>query len=110
MDACSRFLVPGQHFHAGVNEWLMIGNPGGYIFRWLLICRGDIRSGSAGAGAGVLTAISGNIGAAGTFMTAVDFLPQGGADQKKMLGVPLTGDGSCLYQPTVHLKRFAPYI
>src|ERR1700690_3806550 len=43
----SQFLVLGQHFHAGVNEWLTSGNSGRDIFRWLLICRGDISRGSA---------------------------------------------------------------
>src|SRR5436190_943007 len=29
----------GQHFHAGVNEWLTIRNRGFDIFKWLPVCR-----------------------------------------------------------------------
>ena len=45
----SQFLVLGQHFHAGVNEWLTIRNSAREIFRWLLICRCDVRHGSGGS-------------------------------------------------------------
>jgi hypothetical protein len=51
-DICSysfqflQFLVLGEHLLAGVNEWLTIRNLHREIFRWLLICRCDIRHGS----------------------------------------------------------------
>src|SRR6266576_255524 len=35
------FFIPDQHFHAGVNEWLMIRNSHSEIFRWLLFSRGE---------------------------------------------------------------------
>jgi len=38
-NGASQFLVPGQHFTAGVNEWLTIRNRRLDIFRWLPICR-----------------------------------------------------------------------
>jgi hypothetical protein len=39
----SRFLVLGQHVHAGVNEWLTIRNLDRDFFRWLRISRGEDR-------------------------------------------------------------------
>ena len=42
----SQFLLLVQHFHAGVNEWLMIRNSRLEIFRWLPIGRCDDRHGS----------------------------------------------------------------
>src|SRR5882757_5001817 len=41
-----QFFIPDQHFHAGVNEWLMIRNLRSEIFRWLLISRCQWRPGS----------------------------------------------------------------
>src|ERR1700676_3706186 len=38
-----QFLVLGQHLPAGVNEWLTIRNLVCDNFRWLRICRCDVR-------------------------------------------------------------------
>src|ERR1700761_106610 len=39
-------FVLGQHFHAGVNEWLMIRNRYREFFRWLPISRDRVSRGS----------------------------------------------------------------
>src|SRR5580704_14412660 len=85
----SRFLGLGQHFHAGVNEWLTNRNWGRDIFRWLLICRGGIGGGSARGAPGpaccgsykaISKAISGQPG----LLAPLWFFCRTGADQKKM--------------------------
>src|ERR1035437_142219 len=93
----SQFLFLGQHFHAGVNEVLTIRNPGRVFFKWLLICRCDVRHGSSGSqpGPAAVGRASGNI-AAILFSKPPWFFRRRGADRKKMLGVPGTGEGSIL--------------
>src|SRR4029077_10719180 len=73
-----------QHFHAGLNEWLMIRNSQSLIFRWLPIGRRDVSHGSSQSrsmtspsGRAVMRCIKGNIGALGPIIPAVDFSPQG---------------------------------
>src|SRR5712672_668486 len=67
----------GQHFHAGVNEWLTIRNSGFDSFRWLPICRLPfIPVRGAATGPGVMAAIKGDIGAEAGFSTVVVFSPQ----------------------------------
>jgi hypothetical protein len=42
------FSSSSQHFHAGVNEWLMDRHRKGVFFRWLPIGRCDLGHGSEG--------------------------------------------------------------
>src|SRR4029077_3048256 len=73
------FLVKVQHFHAGVNEWLMIRNLHSEIFRWLPISRCERWHGSRliAIGPGVLRVIKGNIAASRPFGPRRVFSPQG---------------------------------
>jgi hypothetical protein len=55
-------------------------------------------------------AINGNIGAETTFAAVVVFFTaEASADEKKMLGVPLPGEGFHLFLAAVHLGLCAPY-
>jgi hypothetical protein len=72
-----QFLVLGQHLLAGVNEWLMIRNLDREIFKWLLICRCDVRHGSRRAQSRpeAMGGASGKIGAVWFRKAAVAFSP-----------------------------------
>src|SRR4029079_3484891 len=83
----------GQHFHAGVNEWLTIRNRGFDIFRWLPICRFSAVGGSRrpATGPGVLGVIRGENGADG--LTRRTIFRRRGAHEKKVLEPYFCGEG-----------------
>jgi hypothetical protein len=109
----SHFLVLGQHVHAGVNEWLTIRNVDRVFFRWLPICRYDVRQGSGESQGSqpppaAMRRASDIIGAIG-LSQPLWFFRRTGAVQKKMLEIPGGGEGFYPLQPAVHLKASALY-
>jgi hypothetical protein len=109
----SRFFLLAQHFHAGVNEWLMIRNSQWEILKWLLICRDEFRGGSEESQGSqprpaAVRRASGNIGAIG-LLRPLWFFRRMGAAQKKMLEVPGGGEGFYPLRPAVHLEASALY-
>jgi hypothetical protein len=106
------FSSSSQHFHAGVNEWLMDRHRKGVFFRWLPIGRCDLGHGSVGSQprpAGLRRA-SGNIGAA-ILLMLLWFFRRSGAYQKKIPRATPAGEGYCpfiraipLWHPTRYIK------
>jgi hypothetical protein len=104
------FFFSSQHFHAGVNEWLMIRNLRRVFFRWLPIGRCDLRHGSGMSQprpAGVGRA-SGNIGAMKLLMP-LWFFRRKGTYQKKIPAATSTGEGYCPFAQPIPLRHPARY-
>jgi hypothetical protein len=104
------FSSSSQHFHAGVNEWLMDRHRKGAFFRWLPIGRCDLDHGSEGSQprpAGVRRA-SGNIRAA-ILLMPLWFFRRSGAYQKKIPAATPTGEGYCPFAQAIPLQHPARY-
>jgi hypothetical protein len=104
------FSSSSQHFHAGVNEWLMDRHREGVFFRWLPIGRCDLGHGSVGSQPrpAAVGRASGNIGAA-ILLMALWFFRRSGTYQKKIPAATPAGEGNCPFAQAIPLWRPAFY-
>jgi hypothetical protein len=105
------FSSSSQHFHAGVNEWLMDRHRKGVFFRWLPIGRCDLARGSEGSQLrpAAVGRASGNIGAA-ILLMPLWFFRRSGAYQKKIPAATPAGEGCCPFVRAISLATPARYI
>jgi hypothetical protein len=104
------FSSSAQHFHAGVNEWLMERHRKGVFFRWLPIGRGDLGHGSEGSQLrpAAVGRASGNIRAA-ILLMPLWFFRRSGAYQKKIPEATSVGEGYCPFAQAIPLACLARY-
>jgi hypothetical protein len=96
------FSSSSQHFHAGVNEWLMDRHRKGVFFTWLPIGRCDLDHGSEGSQPrpAAVGRASGNIRAA-ILLMPLWFFRRSGAYQKKIPAATPAGEGYCPFAQAI---------
>jgi hypothetical protein len=106
----SFFFSGPQHFHAGVNEWLMDRHRGRVFFTWLPIGRCDLSHGQGMSQPrpAAMGHASGNIRAA-ILLMPLWFFRRSGAYQKKIPAATPAGEGYCPFAQAIPLGHPAFY-